>query len=165
MENFWEIITGAPWWVYALFVYLVILGLKARVPQTISVKRVVLLPVLFLAWSFYALYQKIVLGFPSLIPFWVVLLALGIYLGVKEVHSWHISANHNKGEITIPGNSSTLVLILLIFILKFFWGYFYATRTEISYWIYFADALTSALVTGFFVGRASFFFKSYHDNR
>jgi hypothetical protein len=41
--------------------------------------------------------------------------------------------------------------------------YFYATRTEISYWIYFTDTLTSAFVTGFFVGRAGFFFKSYHN--
>lgn len=163
MENFWGIISGAPWWVYVLLIYLVSIGIKSTKPRTVSMKRVVLLPILFLAWSFYGLYQKLVLGLPSLIPLWMVFLAIGTYLGIKEVHSWRISKNHKKGEITIPGNYSTLVLIFLIFILKFFWGYFYATRTEISYWIYFADTLTSALVTGFFVGRAGFFFKSYHN--
>jgi len=163
MENLWEIVSGAPWWVYVLFIYLVSIGIKSIKPRAVSIKRAVLLPLLFLAWSFYGLYQKLLLGFPSLILLWVVFLAIGTYLGVNEVHSWRISKNRHKGEITIPGNYSTLVLILLIFILKFFWGYFYATRTEISYWIYFGDTFTSALVTGFFVGRAGFFFKSYHN--
>jgi hypothetical protein len=162
MENLWGIISGAPWWVYVLFIYLVSIGIQSTKPRTISIKRVVLIPLFFLAWSFYSLYQKLLLGLPSLIPLWVVFLAIGAYLGIKEVYSWRISKNPQKQEITIPGNYSTLVLILLIFILKFFWGYFYTTRTEISYWIYFADTLTSALVTGFFVGRAGFFFKSYH---
>lgn len=162
MENFWKAISGAPWWVYVLFVYLLSVGIKSTKPRTVSIKRVVLLPLLFLALSFYGLYQKLLLGLPSLVFLWVVFLAIGTYFGIKEVRSWKISKNLSKGEITIPGNYSTLVLMLLIFILKFFWGYFYATCTEISYWIYFADTLTSALVTGFFVGRAGFFFKSYH---
>ena len=162
MENVWDIVSGAPWWVYVLFVYLVMIGIKSTKPRTVPIKRVVLLPLLFLAWSFYGLYQKLQLGLFSLIPLWIIFLAIGTFLGVKEVWSWRVSVNHRKQEITLPGNYSTLVLIFLIFILKFFWGYFYATRTEISSWIYFADTLTSSLVTGFFVGRAGFFFMAYH---
>lgn len=86
-------------------------------------------------------------------------LGLGAYLGLKEVHAWRISKDRHKGEITIPGNYSTLVLIVLIFVLQFFWGYFYATRTEIFYWIYFADTLTSSVVTGLFWASRIFFQK------
>lgn len=161
MAHFWAIVSGAPWWVYILFVYLLSVGLKATKPRTVPIARVVLIPVLFLAWSFYGLYQKLLLEYLSLIPLWIVFLAVGTYFGVKEVQSWRISKGPRKGEVTIPGNYSTLVLILLIFVLKFFWGYFYATRTEISYWIYFADTCSSAVVTGFFVGRATFFYKQY----
>lgn len=161
MENVWEAVSGAPWWVYVLFVYLVIIGIKATAPRTISIKKVVLLPVFFVGLSLYDLYTKWVFGFPSLILVWIVFLALGAYLGVREVRAWKIAKDHRKGEITIPGNYSTLVLILLIFVLKFFWGYFYATHTEISYWVYFADTLTSSLVTGFFIGRAGFFYRKY----
>src|ERR1700679_2465514 len=100
MEGFWEIITGAPWWVYVLLVYLVSIGVKATKPRTISIKRVVLLPLLFVAWSLYSLYQKTVLGMPSLIAVWIIFLAIGTYFGIKEVHSWRISKNHQKGEIT-----------------------------------------------------------------
>lgn len=163
MSNFWDAINGAPWWVWVLLVYVVIIGIKSTKPRTLPIKRVVLLPLLFVIWSLYSLYQKAVLGFPSLIPVWIVFLALGAYLGVKEVHAWRFSKDRGQGTITIPGNYSTLVLILLIFALKFFWGYFYATRPEIPYWIYFSDTLTSALVTGFFVGRAGFFYKSYQS--
>ncbi|MCI0381522.1 MAG: hypothetical protein L0207_00495 [Chlamydiae bacterium] len=161
MEKFWEIISGAPWWIYLIFIYLVIIGIQSMKPRTISIKRVVLLPLLFVAWSFYGLYEKVLLGFSSLIFPWIIFLALGAYLGVKEVYFWHFHKDHQKGTITIPGNYSTLVLILLIFILKFSWGYIYAARTEIPYWIYLSDIITSSLVTGFFVGRAAFFFKSY----
>jgi hypothetical protein len=161
MNNFWDAISGAPWWVWFLLVYVVIIGVKSTKARTVPIKRVVLLPLLFVAWSLYSLYQKTVLGFPSLIPVWIIFLAIGAYSGVKEVHHWRFAKDRHKGVITIPGNYSTLVLIVLIFVLKFFWGYFYETRPEIPYWIYFTDTLTSALVTGFFVGRAGFFYKSY----
>lgn len=163
MKNLWDILSGAPWWVYVLFIYLVSIGIKSMQPRTLSIKRVVLIPLLFVAWSLYSLYNKFV-GFPSLIPLWIISLILGSYLGVKEVRCWHFQKDRHKGLITIPGNYSTLILILLIFTLKFFWGYFYATHSEISYWIYFADTATSSLVTGFFVGRACIFFKRYYSN-
>ena len=161
MENLWKALSGAPWWAYALLIYLLLVGIQAIKPRTISVKKLLLLPLVFVAWSFYGLYARLLLGFLSLLPVWIVFLAVGAYLGVREVHAWHLHKDRRKGEITIPGNYSTLVLMLLIFILKFFWGYYYATHTEISYWIYCADTSTSALATGFFVGRAAFFFKSY----
>lgn len=162
MEHFWDIITGAPWWVYLLLIYLVSIGIKSIQPRTITVKRLILFPLVFIAWSFYDLYQKLALGFPSLAFYWIIFLAIGAYLGVKEVQHWTIKKDRSKEEITIPGNYSTLVLILLIFILKFFWGYFYATWTEIPYWLYVSDTISSSLVTGFFIGRALVFFKSYH---
>jgi len=139
------------------------IGIKATKPRTLPIKRVWLFPIIFIAWSLWGLYEKVVLGFYSLIPLWIVFIALGAYFGVKEVHSWRIHCNQKKQEITIPGNYSTLVLIILIFVMKFFWGYFYSTEAKISYWIYFADILTSSLVSGFFVGRASFFLKKYYS--
>jgi hypothetical protein len=159
MDSFWGVVTGAPWWVYVLFVYLVSIGIKATKPRTVSEKKLLLLPVIFLIWSVYGLFQKVLLGFHSLILIWVLFVSLGAYLGIKEVHSWKILRDKERGEITIPGNYSTLVLILSIFVFKFLWGYFYASQAEVSYWIYFADTLTSSLVTGFFVGRGWSFFK------
>ena len=119
MENLWKIVSGAPWWVYVLFAYLVSIGIKSTKPRTISIKRLLLLPLVFVSWSFYGLYRKLLLGLFSLIPLWIIFLLVGAYLGIKEVHLWKISKNRHKREITIPGNYSTLILMLLIFILKF----------------------------------------------
>jgi hypothetical protein len=163
MEKLWDVITGAPWWVYVLFIILVNIGIKATKPRTLPIKRVWLFPLIFIAWSLWGLYEKFQFGFYSLIPLWIIFISLGAFFGVREVHSWHFKFDHHKQEITIPGNYSTLVLIVLIFVLKFFWGYFYATREEVSYWIFFSDILTSSLVTGFFVGRAGFMLKKYYS--
>ncbi len=161
MENIWDIVSGAPWWVYVLFVYLASIGIQATKPRTLSIKKVIVLPLVFVAWGLYSLFTKVALELTFLIPVWLVFLALGSYLGMKEVHSWQLSIDRRKGEVTIPGNYSTLVLIVLIFVLKFFWGAYYATHTDISYWMYFSETLTTSLVTGFFVGRAGFFCWSY----
>jgi hypothetical protein len=161
MENILEILSGAPWWVYVLFMYLVSIGFKSTKTHTVSIQKVVLLPTFFVCWGLFNLYNKLILGMLSLLSAWLVCLFIGSFFGVKEVHSWKILKDRNKGELTLPGNYSNLFLILTIFILKFIWGYFYATTTSISYWIYFTDTCTSALVTGFFVGRAGFFVKNY----
>ncbi|HEX2583143.1 MAG TPA: hypothetical protein VHL30_03405, partial [Chlamydiales bacterium] len=114
MENLWGIVSGAPWWVYVLFAYLVSIGIQSTKPRSVPVKRVVLLPLLFVAWSFFSLYTRLVLGYSSLSLVWIIFLSLGAYLGVMEVRNWKISKDRQKAELTIPGNYSTLVLILLI---------------------------------------------------
>jgi hypothetical protein len=162
MDNLWAIVSGAPWWVYVLFVVLVSLGIKATRPRTLPISRLVLLPLIFVVWSFFNLYPWFV-GEMSLLLFWVVFLAVGAYFGIREVRNWKITKDHHKRTVTIPGNRSTLVLIVLIFVLKFYWGYYYATHTTISYSMNFWDVATSAIVTGFVVGRAWFFFRCYQS--
>lgn len=162
MNTLWDIASGAPWWAYLLFVYFVIIGIKATKPREIPISVVFILPLVFVIWSFSQLYTKLEMGMSSLLYWWLASLVAGTFLGVLEVHKWHIQKDKRKGRITIPGNYSTLILILIIFILKFFWGYIYAIDPHPSYAIYLFDTISSALVCGFFIGRAAFFFKSYH---
>ena len=162
MEHFWEILNGIPWWVYVLFVVLIRLGIQSLEPRTVTSQRLILFPLVFLILSLMRLYQNASLGFPSLIFWWVICLALGAYLGAKEVSSWKIHVDKKKKTITIPGNYSTIVLIFSIFILNFFWGYYYSVATNISYGVYLADTITTTICTGFFVGRGWFFLKSYY---
>ncbi len=165
MSNFFDALAGAPWWVYVLLIYLLFVGIQATKPRTLSIKQIVLLPAFFTIWSLYGFYQNTLGKFPSLAFVWLLFFTLGIFFGFKEVCTWHVIRNREKGEITIPGNYSTLSLILLIFALKFFWGYFYAVHTEISFWVSFTNTLTTSLLTGLFVGRAVFFIKSYRETK
>jgi hypothetical protein len=161
MEQLWQIINGAPWWVYVLLIVLVRIGIGATKSSTVTVQRLVVLPIVFTVWSIYNLYQSVSLGFPSLIVWWVLSFGLGIYIGVRMVCSWKLHHDRQKKAITIPGNYSTLVLTVSIFVLSFFWGYFYATLTTIPYWIYLADTISTTLLKGIFVGRGAFFLKSH----
>src|SRR5579872_3435136 len=117
--SFWDIVSGAPWWVYVLFVYLMYIGFKSTKARTVSAKRMILFPLIFVVWSLFRLYLNVDLGHPSLIAYWCIFLIAGAYCGMKEVHSWKLHIDPHKGLITIPGNYSTLVLVLLIFVLKF----------------------------------------------
>lgn len=157
----WDIVSGAPWWVWLLIVVLVNLGIRSTKVRTVAAQRLILFPLVFVLWSAYRLYQNGASETHSLIFWWVIALAIGAYLGFKEVSSWRIHVDRKKGTITIPGNYSTLLLIITIFVLNFFWGYFYATLSVIPYGVHLADTITTTIATGFFVGRAAFFFKSY----
>ncbi len=166
MDDLWQILNGIPWWVYLLFIILVRLGLRSIKPRTITLQRLSLLPLVFILWSLLKLYQNHGFAFPSLIVWWILCLGMGAYLGVKEVSSWKLHVDKEKKTITIPGNYSTLVLILAIFILNFFWGYFYATsRIPIPHWIRLADTISTTTCTGFFVGRGGLFLKRYLSHR
>lgn len=165
MEQFWQMISGAPWWVYVLFVILVSIGIKAINPSTVAIQRIVVLPIVFIAWSLFNLYQNVSLGFSSLIVWWALSLGLGIYLGYNAVNSWKIHSDRQKKTVTIPGNYSTVILVVSIFVLSFFWGYFYATLAGVPYWVYLADTISTTLIKGVFVGRGTCFLKSYLYHR
>lgn len=160
----WDILSGAPWWVYALFLYLMFIGIQSTKPRTISVRRLVIFPLIFVVWSLWSLYGHVAMVGNALIIYWIVFLFIGAYCGRKEVQSWKLRVDRAKGLITIPGNYSTMILVLVIFVLKFVWGYYYATAANPPYSIYVADTITSSLFTGFFVGRSAFFLKSYLKN-
>ena len=161
MNQILEILGGASWWVYVLFVYFVSIGISARKPRKMSFKKLIVLPIVFVGFSFYTLYDRFISGDPSLIVVWLLALCLGASLGAKEVYNWKIVIDRKKRELTIPGNNSTLVLIVLIFAVNFFWGYWYATHPTADFWTYFWNACTSGVISGFFVGRAWIFFRRF----
>jgi hypothetical protein len=161
MEDFWQTISGAPWWVYLLFIILLSVGLKAMHERTVRIPRVVIFPLIFLAWSLYGLYAHVMLGLNNLIAWWVIFLVIGAILGFKEVHSWRFGIDRRKGLVTIPGNYSTLILVVLIFVLKFIWNYIYTALMVVPDWILIVDTITSAVITGVFVGRGVFICKKY----
>ncbi|MBS0603715.1 MAG: hypothetical protein JSS60_01615 [Verrucomicrobia bacterium] len=161
MDNLWQAISGAPWWVYVLFFYLMSIGIQSMKARKVPIQRIVLMPLFFLGWACYDIYGKVSLGHASLVIWWVIFLAAGTFGGVKEVRSWRLGIDRSKATLTIPPNYSTIVLIVLIFVLKFFWGYYYATHSSVPYGIYLADTISSSIVTGFFVGRGGFFIYRY----
>lgn len=154
MQTIVNALKGTPWWVYVLFFYLLFIGIKALKPAVVSLKKMFILPIIFIAWSLYNLITE--LYDPLHLGFWIVSLAAGTLLGWLMIRSFPMKADKKKNLITTQGGPSTLILILLIFSTKYFFGYYTATHPEamenLSF-VFFRLA-ASGLITGMFVGKA-----------
>lgn len=153
-------IFDAPTWIYLLFVCLLILGIKSIDAKTVSLPRLFLLPAIFVMWNFIWLFSRPE-GKYSFFALWFVGLIFGSVIGWQTVRSWNIQANRQKKTITLPGSSSTLILILIIFSVRFYFGHTEATTPNLSNTFLDIDACISGLLTGVFVGRVLELYHKY----
>src|SRR4051812_11297371 len=109
-----DILIDTPWWVYILFLLLVIIGLKALKPRTIPFQRLIILPAVLTIWNVGWLAIRLQ---DHLSPFfyWAIGLIIGAIIGWLTVLRWKIGADPHRKLISLPGNWTTLVLILLVF--------------------------------------------------
>ncbi len=152
MELLIEIFKQTPWWVFLLFVGLTLIGLRATQQRVITVKKIWLLPLVFTVWNLAWLNER-VQGHYSLIVFWLIGLTVGGFFGWLMVRRWKIKAVPSD-SIAIPGTWSTLILILLVFAVRYFFIFNYETHPEAASHLFLSDALISGTITGIFIGRA-----------
>lgn len=157
-----DILEGTPWLVYLLFFYLLAIGLKARKTSTASLYRLFIIPVVFTIWSLYSLSDHIA----DKIIFWGSGLLVGTLIGWLLTHKHAIHFDREKKLVTLPGTYTTLVLVMAIFFVKYFFGYNYATNPEAKTNIlYFGtDLAVSGIITGMFVGRLITYISKYFRN-
>ena len=159
-----DIITTAPWWVFALFFFLVIVGLTAVLPRAISLKRILFLPLVFTIWNVVWLAERIQ-GHFFLLIFWAAGLLIGAAFGWVSVRSWKIQADVRHKRLSLPGTWTTLVLILLAFSVRYFFIYNYEMHPEAASHLFISDALISGIITGIFIGRSLELYRKYRKTQ
>lgn len=158
METILDTLDGTPWWVYLLFFYLVLMGVKAAKPQTVPILRLLLFPIVLTIWSLMGLYSK--WDGPAFLS-WAIALIPGCIFGWLFVRSWKIRFDRKRKTLSLPGSWSTLILVLVIFAVKYFFGYYSATHPAIPETLMFAQMISSGIITGIFFGRlANFWIRS-----
>ncbi|WP_315903932.1 hypothetical protein [Serratia fonticola] len=55
VEFVYAVVTKTPVWVYVLFIFLLMRGIKARKPATVSLEKLAIVPAIFLLWDIYDL--------------------------------------------------------------------------------------------------------------
>lgn len=155
-----HILAETPWWVYILFVGLVIIGLKATRPRTISFTRLLLLPSIFTILSIIWLTERLAGNYFFLL-FWILGLGAGSLLGWQSVRPWRIKPDRHRKTISLPGTRSTLILILFVFAFRYFFIYNYEVHPEIASHFFLADSILSGVVTGIFIGRSLELYQKY----
>lgn len=144
-----KILLGTPWWVIALFCYLMYVGLKLGKTRLVPLKRLVFVPALFLIWSFFSLATKYPLNFFTT-TCWSLSTLGGYYLGWYMLSKKPIAVDKNQKLILLPGSWLTLISFLLFFAGKYLFGATYALHPELRSSLLYTlpDIALSGIISG-----------------
>lgn len=151
---------GTPIWVYVVFFYLISIGIKALKSRVISLKKMFVLPFVFLAMFLYDQLRFFNLLFCAI---WLLCLIVGSAVGWVLNKKTTIKADKKKYLIEVPGSVVTLILILTIFAVKYCFGYLYATQPTLkeSFIVHTLEMISSGVITGLLLGKAFCFLRKF----
>lgn len=164
MNEIWVALSNTPWWVYALFIYLVMIGIKASNTRVISIKKLFIIPVIFTYLSIHTLITSFDIHVLE-VSIWGSAILIGTLFGWAEVFRQHrhIKVDKTKHLIQVPGSWMTLILILVIFASKYYFGYELDQDPELIHQNAFEYSMliVSGICTGLFIGRALCYLNKY----
>lgn len=154
METLISLFSQTPWWVYVLFVFLIGLGVNALQPRTASIFTLAILPILFTASSLYTLTAYFQINQENLIIVGGAML-FGLLIGWLLVSGYDYKVDQQHLRILLPGTWIVLVLVLAVFISKYYFAYTVSTNPAIAQDSYFQFEMlgASGFFTGIFMGR------------
>lgn len=147
-------------WVFLILAYCIFIGVKASKSGTVPYIKMLVVPAIFTYLSVEML----------ITTFHIDLFILGIYLiglfsggvgGWIQGHKQEVKADRKKLLLQLKGTWSTLIIVLIIFVTKFYFGYTSAVNPSLlSNTTYVVSMLlVSGITTGLFVGRAVYYSK------
>jgi hypothetical protein len=160
MEELIGILEETPLWVYFVFAYLVLMGVKALKPRSVSMKKLFVFPAILTIWGLLGMRWSI---YPLLA--WSISLVIGFGLGWLLVRTWKIKYDRSRMTMHLPGTRTTLILALVFFAIKYFFGFYKATHIDIPEELMVAQSAASGLITGLFLGRLAFFWTMYESQK
>jgi hypothetical protein len=165
MGVIWQTVIHTPWWVYLLLVYLIIVGLKASKSRIIPFWKIFVLPTIFLSISIQNLTTIENIEYLS-ISSWIVAMLVGSLFGWWQVKRLDIKIDKKSSLIQIPGSWDTLLVILIIFVAKYYFGYEKATNPVLVAQLNFKVSMLilSGVCTGLFLGRLLGYMSHYKDD-
>ena len=155
MNEIWQILLHTPWWVFLIFVYLLRVGINATKPRIISLNKILILPAIFLFISINSFITTFQIS-TLLLSTYSLSLLIGIGGGWLLVRNLNLKFDQQNNLIKVPGSFTTLILTLIIFSTKYYFGYSIATNPSVTEKIHFTllQLVVSGICTGLFIGRA-----------
>lgn len=125
------IIRGTPVWVWAIFAFLIYRGASALHTRTVPLWTTFLLPTFFLGLAITSLIKSPCASCYTL-SMWLFALISGTAIAWFLNRALFIKADKRKMLIQLPGSASTLILVIGIFAVKYFFGYMAVVHPAIS---------------------------------
>ena len=154
------ILSGTPLWVWVLFAYLMWLGSRSLKPSQVPVRKVAVLPVVFIVWGLSGLTRH---PFPAeaIAAFWLGGLAGGLLLGLASGPRLLAVDRDGGGIIHFPASPLPLIRNLLIFGAHYVLNVLLALRPADAASLMQADIAVSGASAGYFVGWAFMLWQRY----
>lgn len=159
-----QFLAQTPWWVYVLFVYLVIRGVKGFKPGETTLSKVAIIPVVFTVWGLAELVRLYGLASDA-IAIWIAGMVIGAIIGFFILRNATITVDPGTGVIHRPADYTLLPLVILIFAVKYTFGAIGAISPDLMMEPAFrvSDLGLSGLFTGTFVGKFAVYASRYHS--
>ena len=144
-----RILAGTPWWVYGLLVALIWLGMQSARLRTVSFSRILIAPVIFIAWGIASLLLR-----PNVSDaiVWLGTAACAAAFAVLVTRIDGIAADRRLGLVRVPGSFLPLARFLTIFIAKYALAVAASVRPDLRDVLAPWDVGVSGLAAGYFLG-------------
>jgi len=159
--NMISMLSQTPWWVYIIFVLLVIRGVQSLHAQTAPLIRLLVVPLIFIAWSLYSIRIRHGLSANSL-GIWFLFACMGALFGLVFLYQ-RITVDKKHMLVHVPGSVFPLILFMIFFVIKYSIGLLHATapQTYQNYSLWIVDLGTSGFISGIFTGRFIHILRKY----
>lgn len=149
-----QFLLQTPIWVYVVLALLIFRGIKACQTRIVALRKLFIIPAIFMVLSLHTLLTTYILN-ADLISTWALGIAIGSGIGWLINHAKDIKVDGQQQLFLIPGSAMTLILVLLIFVSKYYFGYQITVSPEETHQINFAITLIaiSGVCSGLFIGR------------
>ena len=157
LEMILGIVKTTPWYVWGILGYVLYIGIQSTKIRTIWIPRLFIIPVILIGLKVSDfLNAGLITGISYLFC-----LAAGCTMGYFFISGRIIEFNKKDPYIKLSGSYQTLVLLVSIFIIKYFFGFLKSTKPEIIQDYIYLEDLISLLISGYFLGSALHCFKKF----
>jgi len=151
------ILKSTPFYVYLLFSYLIFIGIKSTKPRIISSPiKLFIMPLIF---SLFSLKEV-----TNIEDFLLFILIMAISFCVNWKLPKPIISQTKNNIMIIPGSYHSLMMIIGIFSVKYYFGYMKTVMPELLYKYKILDLAISALILGVAFSKSYFYYR-YFINR
>ncbi len=164
VEHLISLIISTPWWVFIIFGYLLFVGFKATQPRTVPLVLLFIMPILLNIWSLINFCRNSSTIYPQLF-WWLAMFMSGLIIGFFIHNKRTIIINRQAMTVHLPGSWIPLILIMSVFIVKYYFGYACAIAISandcIAYQLY--KSYFSAFASGIFMGNVAHIVNEYYQ--
>ena len=163
MDEIKFLFANTPWWVYLLFLYCLLIGYLGHRTRIILVHRVFIVPVLIAIWAMHGIFVRHALNLPYFTT-WFASLVLGCLAGAEMNRHIRVIADKRHMLIQVPGTWKVLILVLIIFALRYYFGYYHVFDPATLYdpFLIYSDLILMGFFIGLIMGRSLRLLIAYH---